>query len=81
MKKAYQKPEIVFDSFQLTQSIAAGCEFISNHIEKACPVTDPFLGRTFFTSSTYGCKVTEVPGAYDDICYDVPNPSNNVFTS
>ncbi len=81
MKKAYNKPEIVFDSFELSQNIAAGCEFISNHSKKDCSVTDPSIGMTFFTRSTYGCVITEVPGNYDDICYDVPNPSNNVFTS
>ena len=30
MKKAYSKPVIYFESFSLSQSIAAGCEVISD---------------------------------------------------
>lgn len=71
MKKAYSKPEIVFESFSLSQNIAAGCEY-----------TDPkdpdleFTGLGFAFTSEANCSY-QVPnqvggdGEYNGICYHV----------
>ena len=82
MKKAYNKPQIVFDSFELSQSIAAGCEIITKlPSENACGVVLPGDRGPTFVSEMTGCKRTEVDGDYNGICYHVPNDANNVFSS
>ncbi len=78
MKRKYVKPEIIFDSFELSQSIAAGCELISQHSQGACPVLDPEIGQTLISEGL--CQMTP-PGGNDSICYDVPMDSYNVFSS
>lgn len=81
MKKIYSKPQIVFDSFELSQSIAAGCEYISNHALGSCALTlDDLPGMTFFTSEIGACELTP-PGEYDRICYDVHADNSSVFSS
>lgn len=77
MKKIYSKPQIVFDSFELSQSIAAGCEFISNQAWQVCPV-DINIGRTIFTAAP--CQFT-TPGDDDLVCYHNPADNKNVFSS
>lgn len=78
MKKVYTKPAIVFDSFELAQNIAAGCEFISKHAENSCPVIDPSLGIEILARGT--CAFSP-PNAGDEICYHAPLDSSNIFTS
>ncbi len=79
MKKQYEKPQIIFDSFELSQSIAAGCEFIANHEWAKCAVDDGL--QMLFTMDTAACESVPGPGPFDSVCYDIPNPSNNVFSS
>lgn len=76
MKKTYVKPQILFDSFELSQDIAAGCRILSNNQEYQCPVYDPELGVSIFTTQ---CDMEPVNG--DSICYHVPVGDNNVFGS
>ena len=79
MKKEYKKPQIIYESFELSQSIAGGCEFVSSAMRGMCPViTD--LGFSVFITS-YGCDVTPAPGDDDQFCYDVPSDSNQVYSS
>lgn len=76
MKKQYVKPELYFESFELSTSIAT-CDVISNHIDNACPVTDKELGVTYFAD---GCSYT--PGPKDKkVCYQPPAPGSVVFSS
>lgn len=81
MKKKYAKPQIAFESFELSQSIAAGCEMIQqNMTERSCPVTVPeLIGTTYFADLNH-CTVTP-PGGNDSICYHVPSENNNVYSS
>lgn len=82
MKKAYEKPQIVFDSFELSQSIAAGCEFKSNYAHGECAVDIHLGGDMFlFLEAMETCGTNPGPGFYDDVCYDVPHEDNNVFSS
>lgn len=68
MKKPYSKPEIYFESFSLSQNIAAGCE-----------VTDPHDERLYFTGEgfafTSACDVNMDNGGgdgeFNTICYHV----------
>lgn len=78
MKKAYVKPEVYFENFQLSASIAAGCTLISNSAENLCPVADKDLGVTYITDNA--CTYT-TPGENDQICYHNPSDQTKVFTS
>ena len=80
MKKKYQTPQILFESFTLSSSVAAGCGVISKpSAAYVCPVEDPEFGFTIF-SDTNVCDYTS-PDAYDRVCYNVPLENNSVFTS
>lgn len=80
MKKNYVKPQIIFESFELSSSIAAGCALLSTpQAEYVCPVTDPEFGYTIFSSG--GICDYSAPGDNDQICYDVPLAGTNVFES
>lgn len=78
MKKVYTKPEIFFDSFELSQSIAAGCELISNHAVNVCKIYDNELGLVYLTQDS--CADTP-PGDDDGLCYDVPVLDWGVYSS
>ena len=80
MKKAYSKPEIYFDSFELSSSIAAGCEYKANFAAGACALADPAFGNVYLDGIS-GCAVTQVDGAYNGICYHVPSDNTNLFSS
>ena len=80
VKKAYIKPAVTFDCFELNDSIAAGCAFInSNHAPYVCPVYDVELGYSLF-SQMYVCDSTP-SGGNDSICYNVPLSDWSVYTS
>lgn len=80
MKKTYSKPQIVFDSFELSQSIAAGCEYKSNHAYGTCALDiGGRFGKIFLDGPV--CVTTTPDGEYDGICYHVPTDNMNVFSS
>ncbi|MDY4254232.1 MAG: hypothetical protein SOX69_00715 [Oscillospiraceae bacterium] len=80
MKKQYTKPKIVYESFALSASIAAGCSLLSTPLAAyICAVQDPEFGMSIFSSSGI-CDYTP-PGEFDEICYDVPLAGRNVFSS
>lgn len=79
MKKLYSKPEIVFESFTLSNAIAAGCEY-TNPQHEDLKMSD---GTYMFTSEgNCGSWVDEAggDGAYGNICYHVPT-GINLFVS
>lgn len=80
MKKSYVKPQIAFESFQLSTSIAASCALLgSQSAQYICPVTDPDSGFILFTDDVASpCDTAPVGGS---ICYDVPVANWNVFSS
>lgn len=80
MKKVYSKPQIVFDSFELSQSIAANCDVITNYAEKVCPVDYKFGNKTVKLFMEAPCKFT-AQGHYDNPCYHVPVTGEAIFSS
>lgn len=87
MKKTYSKPEIVFESFSLSQNIAAGCEVKTNTPSQSeCGID--FGGSMLFVdgmNGMNGCKDIAVDnvggdGVYNGICYHVPT-GENLFNS
>lgn len=80
MKKQYVKPDISFDTFELSQSIAGGCEGITNAVYGTCATTIPDLGFSIFANK-HTCDVHAAPGNNEFVCYHAPSDSNNVFSS
>ena len=89
MKKAYAKPEIIFESFSLSQNIAAGCEVITDTQSRGTCGLEWGPDILFLDSMGNVCtgngKVTSVggDGEANGICYHVfsTNAMNNVFAS
>lgn len=80
MKKTYVKPQIAYESFQLSTSIATNCVLLgSTAAQYVCPVHDDELELTYFAESTALCDV--VPANGMNPCYDVSSPSMTVFSS
>ena len=78
MKKTYSKPQIVYECFEMSQSIATGCEFKSNFGKVGCAI-DIGMEKTIYMDTTI-CG--ETPTKDDNsICYDVPNDFTRVFSS
>lgn len=85
MKKVYEKPEIMFESFILSTNIAAGCEIvIDNHSSGSCGYEyEGGSGTTMFTVAL-GEKICNIPIDDDEkntFCYHVPIQTNNLFNS
>ena len=82
MKKTYVKPEVYFESFELSANIASGCAFITKtHAEVSnCSYNDGV--DVIFMSTTHGC-VTEVVDGNNGgkICYHVSADEKRLFTS
>ena len=79
MKKAYSKPEIVFEDFSLSTNIAAGCEVFPEDNAQDCGVR---IGKFYyFVEGVTGCINEVANGVHNEICYDIPNENNTVFMS
>ena len=81
MKKTYQKPEIVFENFSLSKSIAT-CALavdISFLTPETCSAKMEGAAETItvFASGNSSCQYTND----DFLCYHVPNDTIGVFTS
>lgn len=86
MKKTYVKPEVYFESFELSTNIAYACgKPTHTPTNGTCGVTINGIG-TVFLSGIAGCKYTNINGedvkdGYNGICYHVPDSSQNLFNS
>ena len=85
MKKTYTKPEIMFEDFTLTTSIASNCE-IKTHTPSVNTCGVNASGINVFITNMTGCGDFPVPdngggdGEYGNICYHVPY-GENLFNS
>ena len=72
MKKAYSKPEIAFECFQMSSNIATCSGLIANSgSEATCEVFEN--GVSVFSAENQNCFLYE--------CYDVPTKTLEVFGS
>lgn len=78
--KKYTKPKAVLVNFELSQSISAGCELITNIAQGMCEVFINEPGWEGITVYTDGCATTP-PNGDDTICYHAPSDSYNVYSS
>ena len=78
MKKTYVKPEVYFESFELSANIAAGCVFKTYHTEYEC--TYSVAGKKLFLSPNI---CTTSPQDYDgtSMCYNNPTDDTKLFSS
>lgn len=81
MKKNYNKPDILFESFALSVDIAGGCEVkLATPSANQCGVK--FGTDVVFTEKVSGCEDFVVEdGTYNSLCYHVPTDRHNVFNS
>lgn len=82
MKKAYSTPDILFDSFALSQNIAAACaQNVNTQYTGVCGV--PFGNKMVFTMGTSGCRVKIEDGSpvFNYLCYHIPVDQNKLFNS
>ncbi len=81
MKKTYSKPQIMFEDFSLSVSIAS-CEVDTNTFAKGeCGLK---FGRyTLFDSTISACdrNVDDFTNPYNGLCYHNPTESYNLFSS
>lgn len=89
MKKKYSKPDIMFESFTLSNNIASTCapgtESLHDTMISACGklFSD---GSMVFTTNVSGCSIQVTPDEYGDAewgeyCYHVPANLLNAFDS
>lgn len=85
MKKEYSSPDILFESFSLSENIA------SENMNCTRNVTNQYSGncglhygnKVIFTMSASGCRVKIEDGSpvFDGLCYHVPTGDNKLFNS
>lgn len=84
MKKVYEKPQFVFESFEMSTNIAAGCAHTNVVPSEGVAGCGYVVGRqedmVVFTSGI-GCPTQKDDGEYDGICYHTPVDGNSIFTS
>ena len=83
MRKAYSKPQIMFEDFTLSTNIAAGCEYKNGVLPSSgkhgCGL---LMGpMVVFVDALCDVSVGVSDGERDGICYDVPFGDNNIFAS
>ena len=83
MKKEYSAPEIIFESFALTTSIAGGCEY-KTHSPSQGNCGYPYEGGNgdkLFTGLVSDCDIPIDDNEENLFCYHVPVDSMNIFNS
>ena len=78
MKKAYSTPEIIFENFAMSTSVAAGCEKIALNDKGEVQ-----WGTLKIFTQTMDCRdqIIEGDDQYNKLCYHNPTDNYNVFYS
>lgn len=83
MKKTYSKPQIMFESFSLSTSIAGDCGVKTDApAAGTCGMEYGDMG-TIFLTDVAGCSIVFGidDGFFNGICYHVPVQNLNLFNS
>lgn len=78
-KRNYSKPQIVYESFELSSNIAASCTVIVNSADIATCAKGQDIGGVTVFGSTANCDY--VPEDMDKFCYHVPINDGSAFSS
>ena len=86
MKKPYEKPAILFESFAISTNIAGDCEFKTTLLGRNVCGYEPrggLPGVVIFVHEIEGCtnKYKDDGDDYDTICYHVPTDAKELFNS
>ena len=84
MRKAYSKPQIMFEDFTLNTYVAASCGHEATHSDslgRTCEAYKLRSGEVVFMDPLVGCTTVEADGDYNGFCYHVPTISLNLFGS
>lgn len=83
MKKPYVKPEVYFESFELSTSIATGCSAGYNHSNTTFGDANHcyliYGTDNVFLETTTGCTLTD--SDENLFCYHVPAANDKIFSS
>lgn len=86
MKKTYSRPDIIFEDFSLSASIAVSCEVkLDNPSKDVCGIK--FDNVTVFVDGVTNCMPDNGGQTVGDgtagngLCYHVPKDTNNLFVS
>ena len=85
MKRKYSCPDIVFESFSLSENIASvnsNCtRNITNMYSNSCGLW--FGDKVVFTIAAAGCDFKTQDGSpfFDGLCYHIPTADNRLFNS
>lgn len=86
MKKTYEKPEIMFESFVASANIAGNCEVKtwtpnSGQCAYIIPRTQFTEEIHLFVEGVNACVEKPADGMYNGFCYHIPTETNNLFNS
>lgn len=86
MKRAYEKPKIIFESFVMSTNIAGDCEepYVKNPTKGSCGVPPSFGDDVLWSVNIVnGCNAEGGSNGTtsDGLCYHNPSDSNNLFNS
>lgn len=85
MKKSYVKPQVYFEDFQLSASIAAGCGSGLNRTDanfgsaNSCSYDLEGFGNIFLSRST--CETVPPDESLEMACYHNPDDVQRLFSS
>ncbi len=81
MKKTYVKPEVYFESFELSANIATGCSTITKTLneEQLCGFFDGV--DIIFLNGMSACTYPTTDGSYNSMCYHHPAADTKLFSS
>ena len=79
MKKTYVKPQVFFEDFQLSASIAAGCAYKTGHAMDICAYET--AGLVVFVAGVEACTTKTQDGGLSGLCYHNPTDTTKLFTS
>ncbi len=81
MKRAYKKPEIMFEDFSLSVNIAS-CDVSTNFAKNVCKYEwTPSKGLFLEGMNLCDIKIADGDPAYNGICYHQPVADSQLFSS
>ena len=81
MKKQYVKPAMFRETFDICDSIAAGCGIAVGPTRETCGYSDPTLPGVIFITGVGGTCTIVPPGDGDGVCYHIPTAETKLFDS
>lgn len=78
MKRQYVKPDLSFESFEMSSNIATGCGIKVGPTEMSCDIDGNLSAGMGLFSEKYSCEYT--PDT-DGMCYQTTTDDSKIFAS